>query len=225
MDLFEAIESQQQNKQFIGKPVSYEKLAILARAGCYASTAGGLPHTNFILINNARTIDEIAGCTSGQDWVREAGGIIAVVCQKDLLNDWYGERALKEGEKDVASETQNILLASYALNLAACCVTEFNTSKVEQLLNPFAKQKFQRGSTELLEVIAIGQPLAAPPKRRPIELQNRVWFEKQEERLRYRHLVRGQYFEALKKIGYNMQKRARGTYKQLRTAVKKLLKQ
>ena len=223
MDIFTAIDSQIENKDCTGKPISYRKLALLARAGCRATTAGGLPHTNFVLVNDGRKINGVAEATNGQDWIRKSGGLIAVICQKNLLEDWYGERAVNRAEEDAALATQNILLASTGLHLATHRIQEYNKDKVRQLLSPPEKIKFNTDSTEIYSLIAVGEPLTQNQDRRPLELQNRIFFEIMGERVQNPEYLRAEYVKLLEKVGYNIKKTGESALRKMKKQVKELL--
>lgn len=223
MDVFTAIDTQKENKDCTGKPISYRKLALLCRAGCRAPTAGGLPHTNFVLVNDGRTINQIAETTTGQDWIRKAGGIIAVICQKKLLQDWYGERAVERAEEDAALATQNILLAATGLHLATQRIHEYNKDKVRELLSPPEKIKFDTESTQIYSLIAVGEPLTQDQDKRPLELQNRIFFEIMGERSQHPEYLRAEYAKLLEKVGYNITKTARSSLTKMKKQIKEFM--
>jgi nitroreductase len=205
-DVFEAIYERRSQRRFTGRTVSYDKLKAIANAGLHAPTVNDLRDLEFVIVNDGRKITTMSDNADDQTWIRNAGGLIAVISNPQRL-EAYQDDAYEYIGRHVGAAMQNMSLAAHALNLGSCWVERYNDDDVERLFSSPPENEFGSGEDERLEaVLVVGYPDGKPGERPPYQPSNHIFFDEYEERLERHKYMRGQYYEELKKIGYNLSK-------------------
>jgi len=211
-DVFKTIYDRRSNRRYTGRTISYDKLKAIANAGLHAPTVNDLRDLEFVLVNDGRDITTMSNNADDQTWIRNAGGLIGVVSNPQRLNEYHddGEAFI---DRHVGAAMQNMLLATQALGLGGCWVERYEDEPVEKLFSDRVGNDFGPDEDENLEaVLVVGYPDGKPPEKPPYHPSNHIFFDEYEERLEQHKYMRGQYYEQLKKIGYNVSIDAASTF-------------
>lgn len=224
-DVFEAIKDRRSRRRFTGRTVSYDQLKVIADAGLRAPTINDLRDLSFVLVNDGRKITRVSDNANGQTWIRNAGGMIGVVANEERLNAYHqDENTNAYSHEHVGAAMQNMLLATHALNLGGCWLADYDEKTVETAFSSRPGNDFGEGEDQsLFAVLIIGYPDGQPRSKPPYHPSNHIFMDEFEERLEHHRFQRGQFYEQLKKIGYNVSKDTRsvmGAYADLLQRIK-----
>ncbi len=122
-------------RQYKEQPVEQEKIDIMLKAAMAAPTAVNLQPWHFIVINNKKVIDQLAGPQP-----TNAPLLIAVCGDTDKTTMPDGKGKLPDfWVQDVSAATENLLLAAHALGLGAVWTGVYpvmeRTAEVANVLN------------------------------------------------------------------------------------------
>ena len=121
-------------RKFKDQPVEQEKLDIMLKAAMAAPTAVNLQPWHFIVINDKKTIDLLAG-----QQPTNAPLLIAICGDTDKTTMSDGKKLPDFWVQDVSAATENLLLAAHALGLGAvwtgCYPTMERVAEVANVLN------------------------------------------------------------------------------------------
>lgn len=217
-DVFETIHERRSHRSYTGKTVSYDDLKAIADAGLHAPTVNDLRTVQFVLVNDGRKIQRMSDNAGDQTWIRGAGGLIAVITNDERLES-YQDDAERLHAEHVGATMQNMSLAATALGLGSCWVERYDDRVVEKVFSEPPGNDFSDDEDESLRaVLVVGHTDRDPTDKPAMHPENHIFFDEYEERLEDHKYVRGQYYEHLRKIGYNVAKDTRsalGPYKDL----------
>ena len=123
MDVYQAIVSKRDTRDFEDKPVAEEDLHKVLQAARMAGSAKNQQLNRLIVVTDADDRDELSRCGRFADWVDGVPVMIVIVIPK-------------EGGKmfDVGRMAQNMLVTAQSLGLASCPVTFHEQDPVRKLL-------------------------------------------------------------------------------------------
>ncbi len=188
MDVFETMKARRSIRKFRKDPVPREDILRMAEAASWAPTAGNSQNFRFIAVQERETIvrmrgivDEIESRVTGSE---AAGGKAtchnlfafapAVICVVGAPYESATDKTLREkaperykarrflvnpGLQGIAAGITQFILAACALGYGACWMTGPLIAKPE-----LESALSVRPPEELLAIIALGRPDAAPPK-------------------------------------------------------------
>jgi len=189
MDVFETMKGRQSIRKFRKDPVPREHILRMAEAASWAPTAGNSQNFRFIAVQERETIDrmrgivdEIVSRVTGTDVVGEGKPTYqnlfafapAVICVVGAPYESATDRTLREKDPDrykarrfhvnpglqgISAGIAQFLLAACALGYGTCWMTGPLIAKQE-----LESALSVRHPEELLAIIALGKPDAAPPK-------------------------------------------------------------
>jgi nitroreductase len=127
MELFECIEKRRSVRKYLDRPVEWEKVGNILRAGQHAPSAGNLQDWRFVVVTDLMTRKKIADAAYKQYWLEECPVLIVVCSDPEKTKMFYKDR----GEKfytiqNCAAAIQNMLLAATDQELGSCWVGAFD---------------------------------------------------------------------------------------------------
>ena len=163
MELFEAIKQRASEREYQDKTVPDELLVKIVDAGRRAPTARGVEPWRFVIVQEKKTLKEIASFAENGAFIKNAAAVVAVFCQD---TKYYLE--------DGCAATENILLAATALGLGACWIAgdkKEYAPKIAQLLNAGQELK-------LVSIVAIGWPKQTSRQKKKLTVDQVLFREK-----------------------------------------------
>ena len=135
METFECIEKRRSVRNFLDKPVEWEKIGDLLRAGQLAPTSGNVQDFKFVVVTDKSKISALANACLKQHWIAKAPVIIIVYSEPKINSRFYGLR----GEKlytiqNSAAAVENILLGATDIGLASCWVGAFDETMINNVI-------------------------------------------------------------------------------------------
>lgn len=113
MNVLEAIDSRRSIRKFTEEPINEQNLKTILKAGFQAPSAHNLEPREFVVVRDAKTINEIVRFHNHAKMLPQAScGII--VCGDKTKQDVFGFLI-----SDCSASIQNILLAAHGLGLGA----------------------------------------------------------------------------------------------------------
>lgn len=134
MDTLTAIATRRTIRNYLEKPVEFEKLGHILDAGRFTPSAGNLQDWKFILITEQKTREALAGACVEQYWASKAPIMIVVCTDPDKTKRFYGNLGEKYSMQTGAAVIQNMLLAAHDQGLGSAWVGAFQDDKVKQIL-------------------------------------------------------------------------------------------
>ena len=189
MDVFDTMKGRQSIRKFRKDPVPKEHILRMAEAASWAPTAGNSQNFRFIAVQERETIDRMRGIVdeivsriTGTEGSGEGKATYqnlfafapVVICVIGAPYESATDRALREkdperykarrfqvnpGLQGISAGITQFLLAAYALGYGTCWMTGPLIAKKE-----LESALTVRHPEELLAIIALGKPDAAPPK-------------------------------------------------------------
>ncbi len=111
----------------------YSKIIECIKSAASAPLAGNLPVIKYIVILDKKTIRELS-IAAQQDFIAQAGYVIAICTDKKLLEKYYYERAEKYARQQAGAVIENFLLKVADLKLASCWIGAFDDDSVKRIL-------------------------------------------------------------------------------------------
>lgn len=171
MDVFEAIEKRHSYRaEYTDAPVSRSDLEKIVQAGIQAPSGCNAQTTSFVIIDEAKTIKEIATLL-GKDFVLSCKAIIAcVVTHKPVYH------GMSFGAEDCAAAVENMLLAITALGYATvwldgCLRLEGRERKIAEMLDV-------PGDAEVRILLPVGVPAKQWKQMEKKPFEERACFNK-----------------------------------------------
>jgi len=195
MDVFEAMKGRQSIRKFRKDAVPREHILRMVEAASWAPTAGNSQNFRFVVVQDKETlarmkgiVDEIVTRVTGKEGPKDKptnhnlfAFAPAVVCVVGSPYESLTDKALREkdperhkirrfqvnpGLQGVSAGISQFVLAAYALGYGTCWMTGPLIAKQE-----LESALSVRHPDELLAIVALGKPDAAPPKppRKPAE--------------------------------------------------------
>lgn len=169
MEYEEVLAKRRSIRKFKPRFVSLDKIIEIIDAGRYTPLAGNVSILKCIVIEEPKTIEEIA-VHADQPWIAQANKLIVVCSNEKKLAQLYDERASRYAKQQTGAAIQNMLLRATDLGLGACWIGSYLDLAIKQKLNIPAE-------IELEGLIVIGYPDEAPSSPRKTELENIVVWE------------------------------------------------
>jgi nitroreductase len=160
MDLFDAISRRRSIRRFLSEPVPREDLDRIARAGIEAPSGCNMQLRQYILIDDARILDQLRPFSKALETCPAAVAIV------------IDPKATKFGEfwlQDASAAVENMLLAATARGYGACWVEGALRRHDEELNRVLAVQPPLR----VQAILPIGKPAEQPdrpPKSDPTDV-------------------------------------------------------
>ena len=123
MDVYQAILTKRDTRDFQDKPVADEDIHKVLQAARMAGSAKNQQLNRLIVVTDAQDRAELANCGKFADWVAGVPVMIVIVLPKD------GGKMF-----DVGRMAQNMLVTAHSLGLASCPVTFHEQDPVRKLL-------------------------------------------------------------------------------------------
>jgi nitroreductase len=157
-DIFSVINNRRTCKRFSDKRITRDDLMLLIEYGTKAPSAANLQDYRFIVTMEREKMLALPDACMEQDFVSQAGGVIVVCSQPDLVKEFFPEVGEKMASQGASAAIQNILLAAQGLGLGACWVGGFIPSAVKEI--------FEIPDNVNVEgIIAIGHPYSKPDEK------------------------------------------------------------
>ena len=123
MDVYQAILSKRDTREFRDEPVADEDLHKILQAARMAGSAKNQQLNRIVVVTDPGDRAQLSKCGNFADWVPKAAAIFVLVIPK-------------EGGKqfDVGRMAQNMLVTAHGLGLASCPVTFHHQDCVHELL-------------------------------------------------------------------------------------------
>jgi len=136
MDIWQVFKKRHSVRNFDSKKdVSNDLIEKIIEAAKTAPSAGGLYPTDFIIVRDQKTKEQIAKAALRQDFVAQAPVVIVVVSDVEKTASYYGERGRNLYViQDAAAATENLILAATALGLGTCWVGAFDEEEIRKIL-------------------------------------------------------------------------------------------
>jgi nitroreductase len=136
MDIWQVFKKRHSVRNFDSrKDVSNDLIEKIIEAAKTAPSAGGLYPTDFIIVRDQKTKEQIARAALRQDFVAQAPVVIVVVSDVEKTASYYGERGRNLYViQDAAAATENLILAATALGLGTCWVGAFDEEEIRKIL-------------------------------------------------------------------------------------------
>lgn len=149
MDVYEAVVTKRDTRDFRDEPVSEEDLHKVLQAARMAGSAKNQQLNRIVVVTDADDRAALSKCGNFSDWVPKAAAVFAIVVPK-------------EGGKlfDVGRMAQNMLVTAHSLGLASCPVTFHHQDCVRELLSIPETHEAPMG-------VGIGHPAPPEEKRDP----------------------------------------------------------
>jgi len=137
MDIWQVFKKRHSVRKFDSeKDISDDLIEKIIGAAKTAPSAGSLYPTDFIIIRDQKTKEQIARAALGQDFIAQAPAVIVVISDVEKTASYYGERGRNLYViQDAAAATENLILAATALDLGTCWVGAFNEKEMVKILN------------------------------------------------------------------------------------------
>lgn len=117
-----AIKSRRAHREFLGEPVSEEKLQEIIKAGMFAPSANGKYPCELIVIKNNATKELLSKTTPWSTFAKDAGVLIAVIGNEKDSADWV---------EDCSVVAEHLWLETTEQELGACWIHIRNQGKAE----------------------------------------------------------------------------------------------
>ncbi len=154
MKTIEAIEARHSTRSFVYEPIPKDMLIQLVDSGRRAPSGRNEQSIEYVIVDEPKTIREIAGMTDHGRFAADAGALVILVSRGEAK--YYLE--------DGSAASQNVLLAATAQGLASCWIAgdkKYYAGQVCARLDVPDDRK-------LVSILAIGKEAEfAPPKPRP----------------------------------------------------------
>lgn len=187
MDALLAIKNRRSIREYLSKPVEFDKITAVIEAGTYAPSAGNSQIWKFIIVTDQGLRNDLAEKCLEQFWMAKAPVYIAMVANQEKSIQNYGKRGKRlYAVQSAAAAIQNMLLAAHALGLGACWVGAFDETLVSESLgipDGFRPQA----------IITLGYSSEVPEDKELTGLESAVYFNGFGNRIKHVHRVLKDY--------------------------------
>ncbi|MCF7871925.1 nitroreductase family protein [Candidatus Woesearchaeota archaeon] len=217
MDVLHAIMNRRSIRSYLRKPVEFDKLTMLLKAGSMAPSAGNLQSYRFIVITDKKVIKGVADHCTEQFWIGMAPILIVVVADVERTESYYGLRGQRlYAVQDCAAAIQNILLAAHDMGLGACWVGSFDEGYIADKLGIPEGKRPQA-------VITVGYAADSPLDKESCELDSLVSFNKFGVPVENMNLLVREYNKEIEKIVKLSDPAVDDVFKKLSESTKKIV--
>lgn len=164
MELDKVIAKRHSVRSFKKSQIDWKEVLFAIDAANQAPFAGNHNHLKFVIVNQERLIDKIAGYAD-QLWINEAKMIIVVSSDDSSLEKMYGEKGRIFGKQQAGAAIENLMLKLTDSGLSCCWVGSFDYKALKDLLKIPANM-------EIEAIIPIGKEnpkLSPTTKKKPLE--------------------------------------------------------
>lgn len=176
MELTKVISQRKSTRSFSNKSIDWRLVLEAIDAANQAPFAGNYNHLKFIIVEDARTIQELAKHSS-QLWIHEAP-IAIIVCSDDShLESHYGERGRIYGKQQAGAAIENILLKLTDSGISSCWVGAFTDEIIKQIIGIPAHIQIEA-------IIPVGHGQDKEKRKQKRTLEATTFWEKWEQRRR-----------------------------------------
>lgn len=183
MDVWQAIYGRRSIRKFLARPVEFDKLIEIIKAGSYAPCAGNLQNWKFLLETNPDRIRSMYHHTLEQEAFLTATAAIIVVAETEEGEKFYGLRGKRlYAVQNCAAAMQNMLLAAYALELGAVWVGAFDENRINDMYKIPSTARAQG-------IILVGYADEKPPPRHMKDVWYLVNFHNYGMKYQHMHLI------------------------------------
>lgn len=188
MDVLKAIKTRWSCRNYLQKPVEFDKLTVILEAGRFSPSAGNLQDWKFVLITDFGLRKGIAQHCMEQYWMESAPAMIVVCSDHAKTESHYGLRGKRlYSVQSSAAAVENMLLAAVGLGLGACWVGAFDEEFISSKLNLPDDVRPQA-------IITVGYPAdKLPIEKDRTSLQSLMSFNSYGNRVDKVHLVLDDY--------------------------------
>jgi nitroreductase len=144
MDVYQAIVTKRDTRDFSDQPVADADLHKVLQAGRMAGSAKNSQLNRIVVVTEPGDRASLSRCGRFADWVPSCPVVLVIVVPKE------GGKAF-----DIGRMAQNMMVAAHGLGLASCPVTFHHAGCVQELLGFPADHQAPMG-------VGVGHP--APPK-------------------------------------------------------------
>jgi nitroreductase len=169
MDFDKVVKERKSVRNYKSKGVKFEHLLEAVDAALQGPFAGNHNNLKFIIVEEAKTIKNIAK-HCGQAWVNEAPALIIVCSDGTQLEKQYYERGKDYSKQQAGAAIAAILLKLADLKLSSCWVGAFDYEIIKELLKIPAHIHIEA-------IIPAGYEKGSAKKPRKSELQNVLRWE------------------------------------------------
>jgi len=156
MDTFEAIYGRRSIRAFTRKEVTQAQLTRILDAGRQAPSAGNLQPWELVVVRDGKRKMALAEAAFGQYFIAEAPVVVVVCAHPARSARRYGNRGVHlYCLQDTSALIQNMLLASYAIELGSCWVGAFDEARAAEAIEA-------PDNVRPVAIIPIGSPAESP---------------------------------------------------------------
>ena len=178
MELFDAINTRYSYRgAYLQKPVPEEDLRKIVQAGLDAPTGKNLQTTQFVIINDTFTLNQVKGVFSGQPFIATAPAFIAAFY--DIEEQAASEYPYTFEIEDAAAAAQNILLGITSLGYASVWLD--GVLRNEQRAEKIGKIIGLPKSKKVRILLPVGVAADDGPRKQKQPFAERVWFNAWEQ--------------------------------------------
>ncbi|MHC4563652.1 MAG: nitroreductase family protein [Planctomycetota bacterium] len=164
MDVYDAINTRRSIRSYTDDPVGPEALARIAQAGIEAPTGCNMQLRQFIIVDDAEIIGQMAGLGVTK------GAPATIVILMDPQGTPYGEFWVQ----DASATMENMLLAAVAEGLGACWIEGQVTPKESQLRQILGVPENLR----VWSIMCVGHPTSQPDRPAKPDFDEIVYFNR-----------------------------------------------
>ena len=170
MEFDDVLRNRRSVRDFENASVEEEKVIKILDAGRLAPSAGGLQDVKFIVVKNESRMLAIARACYNQNWMINAGILIIVCSDHEMLIRKYGAHGKRSSISNAAAAIENMLLQSEALGLGSDWVDVFDEREMRRIL-------MVPDRIEIVAVIPIGYYKIKPRAPFRVDLHSIVYLE------------------------------------------------
>ena len=177
MDLIDAIKKRRSIKKFSKNKPDWRKIIRAIDAARYAPSAGNNFIMKFILVSDKDKIKELEKAAQ-QSFVGDAQYVVVAVSDDSKLVRLYKERGTRYSSQQSGAAIENFLLALTEFSLETTWIGYFYEEQVKRVLG-IPEEK----TVEAIFPIGLLAKGSKLEKRKKIDLENTLYFEKWENKL------------------------------------------
>lgn len=216
MDALNCIFNRRSVRSYLNKPVEFDKIALLLKAGSKAPSSGNLQDYRFIVITDKQTIKGIADHCTDQFWIAQAPALIVVCSDSERCESYYGLRGQRlYSIQNCAAATQNILLAAHNMELGTCWIGSFDETYLNDTLSIPDTVRPQA-------LITVGYANDEPSEREEEPLDSMVYFNSYGNTIKNMNILLREYNKEIEKVTKRIDPVADNVIDKLRHHAKKL---
>lgn len=183
MDVLLAIRNRRSCREYLQRPLEYDKITAVIEAGHYAPSAGNLQDWKYILVTDKHMRETVAEHCMEQHWMAHAPAMIIVCSNEERTEQHYGLRGKRlYSIQSCAAAVENMLLCAEALGIGACWVGAFDEEQLRDLFNIPQTARPQA-------IITLGYKATQPTPKELTSMDSCVYFGSYGNRLKKPHMA------------------------------------